>query len=300
MFLMFARREYKNISSKRDSQDQRLVFIMLFIGGYMKIISVCNQKGGVGKTTSCVNVAAYLGKMGYRTLLIDMDPQGNASSGLGLSKYRVEKSIYHALIGQSPLSDIIKKTDFENLSVAPSNRDLIGAEIELMQAYSRETKLESVLNSVQNDFDFCFIDCPPSLNLLTVNALTASDHVLIPVQTEYYALEGISELLNTVQLVRDSLNEDLSILGIVLTMFDTRNNLANQVVVEVRSYFKDKVFNSVIPRNVRLSESPSHGEPIMVYDSKSRGAAAYENLSTEVYARLTGAAKGNLRLINQS
>jgi chromosome partitioning protein len=266
----------------------------------MKICSISNQKGGVGKTTTSVNVATYLGKMGFKTLLIDLDPQGNASSGIGLNKYRVDKSIYHALIGDVDLSDIIRKSDYDNLFVVPSNRDLIGAEVELMQAYSRETKLTSALNSVQNDFDFCFIDCPPSLNLLTVNALTASDYILIPVQTEYYALEGISELLNTVQLVRESLNSNLSILGIVLTMFDSRNNLANQVVDEVRSYFKDKVFSSIIPRNVKLSESPSHGEPILVYDSKSRGAEAYEKLSQEIVARFEGVSKGNLRLVNDS
>ena len=266
----------------------------------MKIIALSNQKGGVGKTTSSVNISAYFAKMGHRTLLVDMDPQGNAGSGFGVSKYRVEKSVYHALIGEETLDRIIRQTDCENLYVAPSNRDLIGAEIELMQAFSRETKLKKVLNHVQNHFDYCFIDCPPSLNLLTVNALTAAEHVVIPVQTEYYALEGISELVHTIELVQNSLNPDLDILGIILTMYDSRNNLSTQVVEEVKSYFKDKVFQTIVPRNVKLSESPSHGEPICLYDSKSRGADSYRELSKEIYERLTGTAKGNLRLVSQS
>lgn len=266
----------------------------------MKTVAFCNQKGGVGKTTSSVNIAAYFGKMGHKTLLVDMDPQGNAGSGVGINKYRVEKSIYHALIGETELSNIIRKTEFENLFVAPSNRDLIGAEIELMQAYARENKLVNALNSVQNNFEFCFIDCPPSLNLLTVNALTAASDVIIPVQTEYYALEGISELMHTIELVRQALNKDLNICGIFLTMFDSRNNLANQVVEEVVSYFKEKTFKTIIPRNVKLSESPSHGEPILVYDSKSKGAETYQQLAREVHERLTGVAKGNLRLVTEN
>lgn len=267
----------------------------------MKTIVFCNQKGGVGKTTSSVNVAAFLGKMGCRTLLLDMDPQGNAGSGVGINKYGVENSIYHALIEQCSLKDIIKKSEFENLWVAPSNRDLIGAEIELMQAFSRETKLKNALNSVQNDFDYCFIDCPPSLNLLTVNSLTAADYVVVPVQTEYYALEGISELVHTIDLVKQNLNPQLQILGIILTMYDSRNNLAHQVVEEVKSYFKDRVFQTIIPRNVKLSESPSHGEPILVYDAKSKGAETYRDLSTEVLERLQGGiSKGNLRLVNEN
>lgn len=263
----------------------------------MKKVVFCNQKGGVGKTTSSVNVAAFFGKMGKKTLLVDLDPQGNAGSGVGINKYRVEKSIYHAIIGDCPISEVIKQTGFDNLYIAPSNRDLIGAEIELMQSFSRETKLKNALNSVQNEFDYCFIDCPPSLNLLTVNALTAAEEVVIPVQTEYYALEGISELMNTIELVRESLNQELAITGIILTMYDSRNNLANQVVEEVKSYFADKVFQTIIPRNVKLSESPSHGVPILVYDGKSKGSETYQQLSEEIYARLSGVAKGNLRLI---
>lgn len=263
----------------------------------MKIVVFCNQKGGVGKTTSTVNLAAYFAKMGQRTLVIDLDPQGNAGSGLGIIKKSIQRSIYHALIGESNLEDIVRKTDIDNLHIVPSNRDLIGAEIELMQSFSRETKLKNALNSVQNNYDYCFIDCPPSLNLLTVNALTAADEVLIPVQSEYYALEGIAELVNTIDLVKQSLNTELRIGGIFMTMYDSRNNLANQVVEEVKSYFKDKVFNTIIPRNVKLSESPSHGEPILLYDAKSRGAETYAALAIEVFERLSGTAKGNLRLI---
>lgn len=265
----------------------------------MKIIAFCNQKGGVGKTTTTLNVAACLGRLGHKTLIVDMDPQGNAGSGLGINKYRVEKSIYNALIGEASLTSVIRKTDYENLYIAPSNRDLIGAEIELVQILARETKLQKALASVQESFEYCLIDCPPSLNLLSINALTAADDVVIPVQTEYYALEGISELIHTIDLVKTSLNERLNIMGIVLTMYDSRNNLANQVVDEVKSYFKDKVFQSIIPRNVKLSESPSYGQPIYVYDPKSRGAEAYQALAEELYARDTEIQKGSLRLIQK-
>lgn len=263
----------------------------------MKTVVFCNQKGGVGKTTSTVNIAASLARKGLKVLLIDLDPQGNAGSGVGLNKYRIESSVYHSLIGQTPIEDVIVKTDVENLEVAPSNRDLVGAEIELMQAFSRETKLKNALQSVQDKYDYCFIDCPPSLSLLTVNALTAADEVVIPVQTEYYALEGISELMNTIGLIKDNLNGNLQICGIILTMYDSRNNLAHQVVEETRSYFKDKVFNTIVPRNVRLSESPSHGQPICVYDPKSRGAESYEALAEEIHTRLEGVSRGGLRLL---
>jgi chromosome partitioning protein len=263
----------------------------------MRIIAVCNQKGGVGKTTSTVNIAASLALLGQKTLLVDMDPQGNASSGVGLNKYRIEKSIYHAIIEESSMQSIIKKTDFENLYIAPANRDLIGAEIELIQEFARENKLKNALNSVQNDYDFCLIDCPPSLSLLTVNALTAATDIIIPVQTEYYALEGISELVHTIESVTNALNSDLKILGIVMTMFDSRNNLANEVVAEVRNYFKDKVLKTIIPRNVKLSECSSHGLPISVYDRKSKGSETYLDVSKEILERASGIAKGNLRLI---
>lgn len=264
----------------------------------MKIIAFCNQKGGVGKTTSSVNISAALASLGHKTLLVDMDPQGNAGSGLGLNKYRIEKSIYHALIGDVPLSAVIRSTDVENLFIAPSNRDLIGAELELVSAFSRETKLKTAFKEVADSYDFIVIDCPPSLNLLTVNALTAADSVIIPVQCQYYALEGISELVHTIDSIRDYLNPDLSIGGIILTMFDARSNLAHQVVSEVRSYFKEKVFATIVPCNVKLSESPSHGMPIHIYDPKSKGAETYSKLAHEVVQKSAQIQKKGLVLVN--
>lgn len=264
----------------------------------MKIIAFCNQKGGVGKTTSTINLATAFAVMGKRVLLIDMDPQGNAGSGLGLNKYRVEKSIYHALIGEVTLKSIVRKTDIENLYIAPSNRDLIGAELELVSAFAREVKLKNALHGVSEDYDFVLIDCPPSLNLLTVNALSSADSVVIPVQCEYYALEGISELVHTIDLLKQNLNPDLQIGGIILTMFDSRNNLSHQVAQEVRNHFKDRVFETVIPRSVKLSESPSHGLPIQLYDSKSKGAESYQQLAQEMIRRSGLIQKGGLVLIN--
>jgi len=264
----------------------------------VKTIAFCNQKGGVGKTTSAVNLSAALADLGKKTLLIDMDPQGNAGSGLGINKYRVEKSIYHAVIGDTPISQIVRRTDIENFFIAPSNRDLIGAELELVSAFAREVKLKNALKEVMDQFDFILVDCPPSLNLLTVNALTAADAVIIPVQCEYYALEGISELVHTIDLIQQNLNTELTIAGIVLTMFDSRNNLAHQVADEVRNYFKEKVFKTVIPRSVKLSESPSHGMPIQLYDPKSRGAETYKLLAHEVIHRGGQVQKGGLTLIS--
>ena len=263
----------------------------------MKIVTFCNQKGGVGKTTSAVNLAAAIANLGKKVLLIDMDPQGNAGSGLGINKAKVEKSIYHVLIGQVTLQSVIRPTDIENLFIAPANRDLIGAELELTSAFARESKLKGPLRTVIEDYDFIFIDSPPSLNLLTVNALTAADSVIIPVQCEYYALEGISELVNTVSLIQQNLNPDLQLVGIVLTMFDSRNNLSHQVMEDVRSYFKEKVFSTVIPRSVKLSESPSHGIPIQLYDPKSRGAETYRSLAQEVLQRSGYVQKRGLVLI---
>lgn len=263
----------------------------------MKIVTFCNQKGGVGKTTSAVNVAAAIAEKGKKVLLIDMDPQGNAGSGLGIIKAKVEKSIYHALIGQVSLQSVIRPTDISNLFIAPSNRDLIGAELELTSAFARESKLKGPLRSIIEDYDFIFIDSPPSLNLLTVNALTAADSVIIPVQCEYYALEGISELVNTISLIQQNLNPDLQLVGIVLTMFDSRNNLSHQVMADVRNYFKERVFTTVIPRSVKLSESPSHGMPIQLYDPKSRGAETYRSLAEEVLERSGYVHKRGLVLI---
>lgn len=264
----------------------------------MKIIAICNQKGGVGKTTSSVNISAALAAFGYKTLLIDLDPQGNASSGLGLNKYRIEKSIYHAIIGACPLSSVICRTDVENLSIAPSNRNLVGAELELVTVLSRETKLKSALKEVADDYDYVLIDCPPSLGLLTVNALTAAESVIVPVQCQFYALEGLSELVHTIDSIHDCLNPDLHLGGIILTMFDGRSNLTHQVVNEVRSYFKEKVFNTVIPCNVKLSESPSHGMPIHTYDPRSKGAEAYSKLAEEVVHNSAQIQKNGLVLVN--
>jgi len=264
----------------------------------VEIIAFCNQKGGVGKTTTSVNLAASLANLGSRVLLVDMDPQGNAGSGIGLNKYRIEKSIYHALIGDVETKDVIRKTEVPNLSIIPSNRDLIGAEVELVSAYSREMKLKNALEGIKEDYDYIFIDCPPSLNLLTVNALAAADSVMIPVQCEYYALEGISELVHTIELIKSNLNPDLNIAGIVLTMFDARNNLSHQVEDEVRNHFKEKVFNTTIPRSVKLSESPSHGLPILLYEPKSRGAVAYDQLAHEIIGRSSFAQKGGLVLVH--
>jgi chromosome partitioning protein len=247
-----------------------------------RIIGIANQKGGVGKTTTSVNLGACLAYIGKRVLLVDTDPQGNATSGIGIEKAEVDQCIYDVLVDDVEAKNVIKSTSVENLYAIPATIQLAGAEIELVPTISREVRLKRALEEVRDQFDYIIIDCPPSLGLLTLNALTASDSVLIPVQCEYYALEGLSQLLSTVRLVQKHLNQDLKIEGVLLTMLDARTNLGLQVIEEVKKYFQDKVYKTIIPRNVRLSEAPSHGEPIITYDAKSRGAEVYLDLAKEV------------------
>jgi chromosome partitioning protein len=247
-----------------------------------RTIAIANQKGGVGKTTTSVNLSACLAYLGKKTLLIDIDPQGNASSGVGINKKEIEGCIYDVLIEDEPMESYIHETKIEHLWIVPATMSLAGAEIELVSAISREVRLKRALDEVKDDFDYIIIDCPPSLGLLTINALTAADGVLIPVQCEYYALEGLSQLLSTVRLVQKHLNKELIIEGVLLTMLDARTNLGLQVIEEVKKYFREKVYKSIIPRNVRLSEAPSHGKPIILYDVRSRGADTYTELAREV------------------
>jgi chromosome partitioning protein len=252
-----------------------------------KIVTVCNQKGGTGKTTSAINLAAYLALAGKRVLLIDLDPQANATSGLGINKHDIKKSTYHVLLEELNIKDILQPTTINNLLLAPSNLDLTGAEVELVGALGRENRLKKSLLNEKDNFDFIMVDSPPSLGLLTINALCAADSVLVPVQCEYYALEGLTQLVNTVNLVKNNLNPNLVIEGVLLTMADFRTNLTKEVIQEVRNYFKDKVYQTVIPRNIRLSEAPSYGKPIALYDKDSIGAQKYEELSKEVLGVLT-------------
>ncbi len=250
----------------------------------VRVICIANQKGGVGKTTTAVNLSASIAVAEKRVLLIDIDPQGNSTSGVGVNKEGSHETIYDALLRGSGLKQTVQKTEIPYLFLVPSNTDLIGAEIELIQEKERERKLERLIKEVEQDYDFIFIDCPPSLGLLTINSLTAAHSVLIPLQCEYYALEGLSQLLKTIQLIKQGLNPKLAIEGILLTMFDARNNLAHQVAQEVKTYFKGKVFNTFIPRNIRLSEAPSHGKPALLYDIHSKGAESYLTLAREILA----------------
>ncbi len=246
-----------------------------------KVIAVVNQKGGVGKTTTTVNLSAALAKKGKKVLLIDEDPQGNATSGVGVSKNQ-EKSIYDVIINETELEETIVESSIKKLYVCPSNINLAGAEVELVPMMARENKLKAKIDLIKDKFDYILIDCPPSLGLLTINALTASDSIIIPIQCEYYALEGVGQLMNTVNLIKQQLNKDLYIEGVVLTMNDARTNLSNQVISEVKRYFKDNVYKTVIPRNVKLSEAPSYGMPITTYAPLSKGARCYEKLAGEV------------------
>lgn len=246
-----------------------------------RVISICNQKGGVGKTTTAINLASYIALAGKKVLLIDADPQGNATSGIGIDKSKVTYSLYQVLLNQKPASEILLPTQIENLSILPSNLELTGVEVELVGAIGREFRLKKALTDSKELYDFIFIDCPPSLNILTVNALTACDSALIPIQCEYYALEGLSQLVTTINLVKDHLNQSLLVEGILLTMADFRTNLTEQVINEARSYFKEKVYKTVIPRSIKLSESPGFGKPIVVYDRSSPGAQKYEEFTKE-------------------
>jgi len=247
-----------------------------------RIIAIANQKGGVGKTTTSVNLSACLAYLGKKVLLIDIDPQGNASSGVGVNKGDVNQCIYDVLIDDVSIKDTILETKVENLHIVPATISLAGAEIELVSTISREVRLKKAIQEVEKLYDYVIIDCPPSLGLLTINSLTAADSIIIPVQCEFYALEGLSQLLSTIRLVQKHLNKNLQIDGVLLTMFDARTNLGIQVIEEVKKYFQDKVYKTIIPRNVRLSEAPSHGEPIIIYDPKSRGAEVYLELAKEV------------------
>lgn len=247
-----------------------------------EVIAICNQKGGVGKTTTAINLAASLAAAERRTLLIDLDAQGNATTGMGFDKHRVPHSIYNVLVDNVDITSIVQPTELSHLRMLPSNPSLVGAEVELVGIVSRETRLRSHIEAIKKDYEFIILDCPPSLGLVTLNALAAAESVLIPVQCEYYAMEGIADLQRTIALVRERINQGLKVRGIVLTMFDARNNLSHQVQEEIRSHFKESVFQAVIPRNVRLSEAPSHGKPILLYDVNSKGAMSYFELAKEV------------------
>ncbi|TAL17374.1 ParA family protein [bacterium] len=249
-----------------------------------RVYAITNQKGGVGKTTTAVNLSAALALAGKKVLLVDMDPQGNASSGVGIRPGEGERTSYDLIMGLAPCGETVRLSEIQGLSVIPATRDLAGAEVELVSDPARSTRLKSALADIVPLFDYTIMDCPPSLSLLTVNALVAAEAVIIPMQCEYYALEGLSQLLHTVHRIKRSLNPSLDVRGILLTMYDGRNNLSRQVAEEVKRHFSDKVFASVIPRNVRLSEAPSHGKPVLLYDSRSAGAVSYQEVARELLA----------------
>ena len=250
-----------------------------------KIISFINQKGGVGKTTTCVNMASYLAVMGKKVLLLDLDPQGNATSSLGIDKESGLKTIYNVIVDDNLLDEVIMKSKLDNLDIIPSNVDLAGAEIELVQMNNREKVVKKILQPIKNSYDYICIDCPPSLGLITVNGLTASDSLIIPIQCEYFAIEGLTQLMYTIKLVKKYLNPDIAVEGVVLTMKDARSNLGNSVAADVNKYFNNKVYDTIIPRNIRLAEAPSYGEPICMYDPKCSGAIAYRTLTEEFLKR---------------
>ncbi len=253
---------------------------------YMKVVCIFNQKGGVGKTTTNINLCSYLAMEGYKVLTLDIDPQGNTTSGLGLDKRNLELSMYDVLTSDTRLKDVVIKSDLiQNLSIAPSTMELAGAEVEMIGKDNREQILINKIRELNSEYDFVFIDCPPSLGVLTINALTSCDSVLIPIQCEFYALEGVSQLVNTIQLVKKSLNKDLEIEGVLMTMYDYRTNLSNEVYKEVEKYFDELMFKNTIPRNIRLAESPSFGLPIMLYDEKCKGAESYLNFTKEFLER---------------
>lgn len=250
-----------------------------------KIIAIVNQKGGVAKTTTAINLSAAIAQRGHHTLLADLDPQGNATSGLGIDRRQIEHCVYDLLINDAPLEAVLLHTDYQQLDLIPATIQLAGAEVELVSAISRENRLRQILRPQKERYDYIFIDCPPSLGLLTINALSAADRALLPLQCEYYALEGVTQLLNTYEMIRKNLNPDLEIEGVLLTMFDARTNLSSQVADEARNYFGRKVYDTQISRSVRLSEAPSHGLPGIIYDPKSRGAVEYQALADEFLTR---------------